>query len=101
MKKSVISAAFALALMTGAANGEPAKQIHYSSSVTPIGTLLADPAAKVALGRRFPMLLQSKAVAKGMANRMTLRTLKRFKPAIFTDAALAAIDVDFANMPGR
>ena len=101
MKKLVASAAFAFALMSGAANAEPAKPVRYSSSSTPIGTLLADPAAKAALGRRFPMLLQSKAVAKGMANRMTLRTLKRFKPAIFTDAALAAIDVDFAQMAQR
>ena len=101
MKTLIVSAAFALSLMTGAANGQPAKPAHYSSSLTPIGKLSADPAAKAALGHYFPILLQSKAVAKGMANRMTLRTLKRFKPAIFTDAALAGIDSDFAKMAPR
>jgi para-nitrobenzyl esterase len=101
MRKFAALAALAITLAMSPAIAEAPVQTHYSAASTPIGTLLADPAARAAIGRRFPMLLQSKAVTSGMANRMTLRSLKHFKPAIFTDAALAAIDADFAHMPGR
>ncbi len=101
MRKFAAWLALAITIAASPAIAEAPVQTHYSAARTPIGTLLADPVARAALGRRFPMLLQSKAVASGMANRMTLRSLKRFKPAIFTDAALAAIDADFAHMPGR
>jgi hypothetical protein len=101
MKKFTVLVALAVTLAAAPAIAETAPPAHYSAANTLIGTLLANPAARAVIGRRFPMLLQSRAVASGMANRMTLRSLKRFKPAIFTDAALAAIDADFAHMPGR
>jgi para-nitrobenzyl esterase len=101
MRKFAALAALAITMAMSPAIADAPVQTHYSAASTPIGTLLANPAARASIGRRFPMLLQSKAVTSGMANRMTLRSLKRFKPAIFTDAALAAIDADFAHMPGR
>lgn len=103
MRKVLIAVFVSLAMAAASAPavGQPGSETHYSSAKTPLGKLLADPAARSAIGRRFPVLLQSKSVASGMANRMTLRTLKRFKPEIFTDASLAAIDADFAKIPGR
>jgi hypothetical protein len=101
MRKFTASLALVIALATATATAQTAPQTHYSAAKTPLGTLLADPAARAAVGQRFPMLLQSKAVTSGKANRLTLRTLKYFKPKIFNDAALAAIDADFARMPAR
>lgn len=101
MRSSIFSAAIAAALLAAPALAQTSPQTRYSTATTRIGTLLADPAARAVIARRFPLLLQSKPVTSGMANRMTLRSLKRFKPAVFTDAALAAADADFAAMPGR
>jgi glutathione S-transferase len=86
---ATVSAAAAATASTG----------HYSSATTTIGVLLADPAAKAAIDRRFPDFVNSPSVASGMANSMTLRGLQQFKPDVFTDAALAAIDADLAVLP--
>ena len=94
-----------LSITVGAASGHAqtasARPLttHYTSAQTPIGTLLADPSAKAAVARQFPELIASHAVASGMANRMTLRSLKRFRPNMFTDARLAALDADLAKLP--
>ena len=77
----------------------PAAGAHYSSAVTPIGTLLALPAAKAAIDRRFPEFTKSSSVTSGMANTMTLKGLQAFKPDMFTDAALAALDEELARLP--
>lgn len=100
MNKLSAAVVLAMALLTTPVIGEAAPAAHYSTARTRIGTLLADPAARAVIARRFPMLLQSKAVTSGQANRFTLRILKRFKPAIFTDTALAEADADFARIPG-
>lgn len=101
VRKFVAAIALGIVQIPAPAIAQPAAPAHYSTAKTPIGTLLADPVARAAISRRFPVLLQSKSVTSGMANRMTLRSLKRFRPQIFTDAALAAIDADFARIPGR
>ncbi len=72
---------------------------QYSSAVTLIGTLLADPAAKAAIDRRFPEFTKSSAVVSGMANSMTLKGLQAFKPDMFSNAALAALDEELAKLP--
>lgn len=101
MKKLAIAITLSISLLAAPLSGQAGAQARYSTARTPIGTLLADPAARAVLARRFPVLLQSKAVTSGRANRFTLRTLKRFKPAVFTDAALAAADTDFGTIPAR
>lgn len=75
-----------------------AKPAPYSAAATRLGVLLADPAAKAILARLFPDLLASRAVAAGYANRMTLRSLKRFRPGSFTDAKLNQADAEFARL---
>ena len=72
---------------------------HYTTAATTIGTLLADPAAKAAIARRFPEFTKSSSVTSGMANSMTLKGLQQFKPDMFTDASLAALDEELAKLP--
>ena len=73
----------------------------YSTATTLIGTLLADPAAKAAIDKRFPDFTKSASVAAGAANSMTMRSLKQFHADVFTDAALAELDADFAKLPAK
>lgn len=101
MKKIAMAMTLALCMQAAPLRGQVSAQAPYTTARTPIGTLLADPAARAVLARRFPALIQSKAVISGQANRFTLRTLKRAKPAVFTDAALAATDADLAALPRR
>lgn len=98
MRNYTIIAAVALAVVTSPVVANRPNETQYLSAKTPIGRLLADPEARAAINKRFPVLLQSKAVKSGMADRMTLRSLQRFKPKIFSDASLAAIDADFAQL---
>ena len=77
----------------------PAAATGRYSSATLIGTLLADPAAKAVLDRRFPGFTSSPAVVSGVANSMTLKTLQSAKPDMFTDAALAALDEELGKLP--
>ena len=72
---------------------------HYTTAATTIGVLLADPAAKAAIDRRFPEFTKSSSVTSGMANSMTLKGLQQFKPDMFTDASLAALDEELAKLP--
>ncbi len=74
---------------------------HYSTGTTTIGALLADPAARALIDRRFPEFTKSSSVTSGMANSMTLRALKPFKPDMFTDAALDALDAELAKLPEK
>ncbi|UVO53674.1 hypothetical protein [Sphingomonas sp. SUN039] len=99
MRKFLLWAALAAA--GGSVSALATPLVPYSTAVTKIGTLLADPAAKAVIARRFPMLVKSRAVASGMANGMTLKNLKQFKPDVFTDAALAATDADFSKLPSK
>lgn len=82
-----------------AAAAPAAGAAHYAAAITPIGTLLADPLAKAALDKHFPEFVKSASVASGMVNTMTLKALQAFKPDMFSDASLAALDKDLAKLP--
>ena len=101
MKKIMLWAALACVVAGGPVSTQAAPAAPYSTANTKIGTLLADAAAKAVVARRFPMLVKSRAVASGMANGMTLKSLKRFKPDVFTDAALAATDAELSKLPSK
>jgi hypothetical protein len=79
---------------------EPAKPAaaptRYSTADTNIGALLADPAAKAVLDKHFPGVSGDKRI--GMAKSMSLRSLQKFAPDMFTTAALDAADADLANL---
>ncbi len=100
MKKSMFFRALALTVAAVSFNAHSAPA-HYTTAATELGTLLADPAAKAIVEKKFPLLAESSAVASGMANGMTLIQLQGFKPEIFTDAALKEADAEFAKLPAK
>ena len=82
--------------------GAPAASAgHYTTGATTIGVLLADPAAKAVIDAQLPEFTKSSSVVSGMANTMTLKSLQQFKPDVFTDPALAALDAAFAKLPAK
>jgi hypothetical protein len=72
---------------------------RYSTADTNIGTLLADPAAKAVLDKYFPGVSDDKRIA--MAKGMTLRSIQKFAPDLFTSAALDAADTELASLPAK
>jgi hypothetical protein len=89
---------------TRARPAEPARPASaapapYSTAVTKIGALLADPAARAVLDRHFPGVAGDPRI--GMAKGMTLRTIQNFAPENFTDAALDAADAELAGLPAK
>ncbi len=72
---------------------------HYATGETKIGVLLADPAAKAIFDAHFPAVSADKRI--GMARGMTLRSVQKFAPEMFTTQALDAMDTDLAHLPVR
>jgi para-nitrobenzyl esterase len=70
---------------------------HYNSLITPIGTMLDDPAANEVLKRHLPDLVNSPQIA--MVRGMTLNAIRGYLPQMLTDAKLAALDADLAKLP--
>ena len=68
----------------------------YATGVTKIGVLLKDPDAKAILDKHFPGMTTDKRIS--MAKGMTLRSVQKFAPGQFTDAALDALDTDLAQL---
>jgi cytochrome P450 len=75
---------------------KPAGPTHYTTKETKIGDLLADPAAKAVLDRHFPGVSADQRI--GMAKGMTLRSVQKFAPDMFTAEALDAADADLAQL---
>lgn len=70
---------------------------HYNSLITPIGTLLDNPAAKAVLERHIPDVIHSDKI--NMARGVTLDALKSYMPQMLTDKTLQEIDADLATLP--
>lgn len=70
---------------------------HYNSLLTPIGTMLDDPAANEVLKRHLPEIVGSPQI--GMARGMTLNAIRAYLPQVLTDAKLEALDADLAKLP--
>jgi para-nitrobenzyl esterase len=71
---------------------------HYSSLITPLGTMLDDPAAKAVLEQQIPDVVNSDKI--GMARSQTLAALQPYLPQL-TDAKLSAIDAELAKLPAQ
>ena len=81
----------------GRKKADPAKP--FSTSATRLGVLLSDEAAKAALDRHFPGVSDDPRI--GMGKGMTLRSIQKFSPELFTDEALDALDRELAKLrPG-
>lgn len=77
----------------------PASAAKYSSSETNIGTLIDDPAAKAILDKHIPSITTNAQI--DMARGMTLKMIQQYAPGDVTDAKLAAIDADLAQLPAK
>lgn len=72
---------------------------RYSTAGTKLGVLLADPAAKAVLDRHFPGVSDDPRI--GMGKGMTLRSIQKFAPDMFTVEALDAADAELAGLPAK
>lgn len=72
---------------------------HYTTSATPIGALLKDPAAAAIIEKQIPGFTTDSRI--GMASGMTLRQVQRFRPNIVTDEKLSAMDQEFSKIPAH
>jgi hypothetical protein len=80
--------------VSGAAESPTARR--YSVGLTELSALLADPAAKAVLERRFPGLSANERFSG--AGDMTLRALAIFAPELFTSEALATADAELSRL---
>jgi cytochrome P450 len=72
------------------------KPTHYKTTETKISVLLADPSAKAIFDTHFPGVSADKRI--GMAKGMTLRSVQKFAPEMFTKESLDAMDADLAKL---
>jgi hypothetical protein len=71
----------------------------YSSSSTPIGDLLDNPATKAVLVKYLPDLVSNPQIE--MARGMTLKQVQSYSSDSVTDELLAKIDADLQNIKGN
>jgi para-nitrobenzyl esterase len=71
----------------------------YSSTGTPIGTLLDNAAAKAILDKRVPGLTTNPQIE--MARGMSLKDIQAYAPQQLTDDVLKAVDADLAALSGK
>jgi len=69
----------------------------YSSSLSSLGELVDDPAARAVLDKHLPGL-SAQVEGSDQARNMTLSALQHFYPGV-TSEILKAIDADLANLP--
>lgn len=79
-----------------APSGDAPSSKAFSTSTSTIGDILDNPAAKAVVDRHLPKVFANPQIK--MARPLTLRGLQRFAKDGVSDAALAAIDADFANL---
>ena len=93
------TAAVAQPAATPAAAPAAAAADHYSTSATPIGTLLDDPAAKAVLVKYIPAVVSNPQI--DMARGMTLKDTQQYAPDMVSDDTLAKIDAELAKLPAK
>ena len=74
----------------------PAAAIKLTTAGTDIGTILDNPAAKAIVEQNIPGLTTNEQI--DMARGMTLKDVQQYAADEVTDAKLAAIDVEFAEL---
>jgi hypothetical protein len=70
---------------------------HYTTTETPIGTLLDDPASKAVIDKHLPELATNPQI--DMARPMSLKAVQPYAADKITDEVLAKIDADLATLP--
>ena len=69
----------------------------YSTADTDLGTLLDNPATKAVLMKYIPAMISNPQI--DMARSMTLKQLQSYAADALSDATLAKIDTDLAQIP--
>jgi len=69
----------------------------YTTAATPVGTLIADPAAKIILEKYLPGISSNPRLQAVLS--VPLKSIQPYAPDKITDAKLAAIDADLAMLP--
>jgi para-nitrobenzyl esterase len=104
MRLIAIAAGLAILAAGGAAVAQPAPAAaaaadHYSTSTTPIGTLLDDPAAKAVLVKYIPAVVSNPQI--DVARGMTLKDAQQYAPDMVSNDTLAKIDAELAALPAK
>ena len=101
MKKVIIACVLAMApalpLVAVGADAATAHAPAYSSSDTPVGDLLDNPATRAILDKYLPGF--STADQIDAARNMTLKDCQQYATDTMTDDVLAKIDADLAKLP--
>ncbi|OCC22669.1 hypothetical protein MB02_15770 [Croceicoccus estronivorus] len=97
MTRALLPAIALMMLAPTVAFAGDATAAHYSTSTTTIGTLLDDPAAKAIVEKNIPGMTTSAQI--DMARGMTLKDIQQYSSDQVTDAKLAAIDAELAELP--
>lgn len=95
---ALLFSAPAVALAQSAPQQAPASA-SYTTATTEIGKLLDDAAAKAILDKHLPTFMGSGRA--DMARAMTLKSIQQYAPDMFTEKALADIDVELAKLPAK
>lgn len=94
MRTFILACALASAALIGAAIAETGQQVQnqsrYSTSATPVGVLLDDPAARAVLERIIPAVMAEPQLALGRG--LTLRAMQQYAPERLADPILDQID---------
>lgn len=69
----------------------------YTTAVTPLGTILDDPAAKAVVDKYIPGLTDNPNIDQGRG--LTLKQIAGYMQGKVTDETLTSIDADFAKLP--
>lgn len=95
--------AFAVAAPAWTSAAEPtaasASAGTFSTSTSPIGTLLDNPAASAILSKYLPDLVSNPQIE--MARGMTLKQVQTYSSDTVTDEVLAKIDAELAKIPAQ
>lgn len=92
----IIVAGASSALLAQANRGAVAEAPHYSTSDTPMGVLMADPAAVAVLVKHVPSMAAAGKNPALQSN--TLKSIQGYAPQALTEKILADIDADLAKL---
>lgn len=96
---TALSLSFGVVGSLAAALSAPSSSAVFSTATSTIGEILDNPAAKAVVERHLPKVFANPQIK--MARPLTLKGLQRFAKDGVSDAALVAIDKDFAALANK
>jgi hypothetical protein len=96
MRKNLVAFAFAIAAALAASPCAAQPTATYSTAMTKVGVLLADPQARAILDRFIPGMSTDSRIR--LAKGMTLKQVQKHAPKRVSDTALTSIDAEFVKL---